>query len=75
MKRIDIIGKEIEILKARLILFMAISGGSWVYIYKLDIVIIKIVLIVVFFISSYGVFSNTIKLSDLYELLKGFRDA
>ena len=54
---------------------MAISGGSWVYIYKLDIPIIKIVLIVVFFISSYGVFSNTIKLSDLHDLLKGFRDA
>ncbi len=54
---------------------MAISGGSWVYIFKLDIVIIKIILIVVFFISSYGVFSNTIKLSDLYELLKGGRDA
>ena len=75
MKEVDIIGKEIEILKARLILFMAISGGSWVYIYKLDTLIIKIVLVMVFSISSYGVFSNTIKLSDLYDLLKGFRDA
>ena len=74
MKKIDIIGKEIEILKTRLILFLAISGGSWVYIFKLDLLFFKLILVTVFFVSSYGAFSNTIKLSELYKLLKGFRN-
>jgi hypothetical protein len=74
VKEIDFIGKEIEIIKTKLLLFMAISGGSWVYIFKVDAIFLKFILLIVFFISSYGVFSNTLKLSDLHILLKGFRN-
>ncbi len=74
MKVIDIIGKEIEIYKVKLLLFMAISGGSWVYIFKIDGVAFEIVLVLVFFIASFGIFSNVLKLSDLQRELKGFKN-
>jgi hypothetical protein len=44
------------------------------YIFKVDVIFLKFILLIVFFISSYGVFSNTLKLNDLHILLKGFRN-
>jgi hypothetical protein len=71
---VDVIGKEIEIYKAKMLLFTAISGGSWVYAFKLDGVIFTIALLLAFFISSYGIFSNVLKLSDLLNELKGLKN-
>ena len=74
MKRLEIIGKEIEIYKIKLFLFMAIASGSWVYIFKLEEVVLKVILILVFFIASYAIFSNILKLIDLHFTLKGLKN-
>ncbi len=74
MKVIDIIGKEIEIYKIKLLLFMAISGGSWLYALKIDGKVFTIILFLGFAISSYGIFSNILKLGDLQKELKGLKN-
>ena len=74
MKRLEIIGKEIEIYKIKLFLFMAIASGSWVYIFKLEEVVLKAILILLFFIASYAIFSNILKLIDLHLTLKGLKN-
>lgn len=70
----EIIGKEIEIYKAKMFLFIAISGGSWVYVFKLDKIVLISLLLFGFIISSYGIFSNLLKLSDLQKELKGLKN-
>ena len=74
MKKLEIISREIEIYKIKLLLFMAIAGGSWIYAFKIDEKIFIITLFFGFVISSYGIFSNILKLSDLQKELKGFRN-
>ncbi len=74
MKKIDIIGKEIEIYKVKLLIFMAVAGGSWVYIFKLDVMMLRIGLLFVFFVVSYAIFTNIMKLVDLHMQLKGLKD-
>lgn len=64
MKELEVVGKEIEIYKIKLFLFVAISGGSWVYAFKLDGVAFKMVLFSVFAVISFGIFTNITKLSD-----------
>lgn len=54
---------------------MAIAGGSWVYIFKLEEVALKAILILVFFVVSYAIFSNILKLIDLHTELKGLKNA
>ncbi len=74
MQELEIIGKEIEIYKIKLFLFIAISGGSWVYIFKLDGIVFEMILVFVFFVASFGIFSNILKLGDLQIELKGFKN-
>jgi len=73
-KEIEIIGKEIEVYKLKLLLLMTIAGGSWVYIFKLNDFVLKSILAFVFFIVSYGIFSNILKVTDLHIQLKGLKD-
>ena len=75
MRELEIIGKEVEIYKIKLLLFMAIASGSWVYIFKLEEVALKVILILVFFVVSYAIFSNILKLIDLHIELKGLKNA
>ena len=74
MKQLEVIGKEIEIYKVKLFLFMAISGGSWVYILKFDKVVFIGVLILTFIVATFGIYFNILKLSDLQKELKGFKN-
>jgi hypothetical protein len=64
---------NIEIVKSKLFTFLAISGGSWVYAFKIDDSLFQKVLFVAFAITSYGVFLNILKLSDLHAELKGLK--
>ncbi len=74
MKKLEVIGKEIEIYKIKLLLFMAAAGGSWVYILKFDKIVFIVVLIFTFVIASFGIYFNVLKLSDLQKELKGFKN-
>jgi len=71
---VDIIGKEIEVYKAKVFLFTAISGASWVYAFKFDGNTLKILLLTSFMVASFGVFSNVLKLSDVENELKGLKN-
>ena len=70
MKRSDIIGKKIEIYKVKLLLFIAVASGSWVYAFKFDDPYFAILLWFVFLISIIGIFINMSKLSDIEKVLE-----
>ena len=71
---VEVIGKEIEIFKIKLLLFMTVAGGSWVYIFKMEKIILKMILVLVFFVVSFAIFSNILKLIDLHMELKGLKN-
>ena len=58
MSKIDIFGKRIEIYKAKMLLFVAIASGSWVYTVKLSESYLAILLLGVFVVSAVGIFIN-----------------
>ena len=69
MKELEIVGKKIEIYKIKLLLFLAISGGSWVYALKFSEMVFIVLLFGVFVVACYGVSLNVMRLSDLqFEL-------
>jgi len=70
MNKIDIIKVEVDIVKSKLLVFLAVSGGSWVYAIRTNEVLFKIFLFICFVVTSYGVFANILKLSDLDKELK-----
>ncbi len=72
-KEIEIIKVEVEIIKSKLLSFLTIAGGSWVYGFKFGDATFTKVLYISFAIASYGVFSNILKLSDLHNSLKGLK--
>ena len=53
---------------------MAISGASWVYVFKLDGVTFEIILFSAFAVSSLGIFTNVTKLSNSQKELKGLKN-
>jgi hypothetical protein len=73
VKEIEIIKVEVEIIKSKLLTFLAIASGSWVYAFKVDDTVFTKVLYISFAIGSYGVFLNILKLSDLHNDLKGLK--
>jgi hypothetical protein len=70
---IEVIGKEIETYKVKLFLFIAISSSSWIYAFKFDELVFKVILFSVFVLSSFGIFINITKLSKSQEELKGVK--
>ena len=73
MKKTEIVKVEVEIVKSKLLVFLAVSGGSWVYAFKIDDIAFAAVLFISFIVASYGVFANMLKLSDLHKELKGLK--
>ena len=73
MKKIDIIKVEVEIVKSKLLVFLAIAGGSWVYALKVDIVLFSMVLVICFSVAGYGVIINMLKFTYLHDELKGLK--
>jgi len=74
VNRIEIIKVEVEIVKSKLLAFLAIASGSWIYAFRLEGKVFTVALFLGFIISSYGVFANILKLSDLQKELKGLND-
>jgi len=71
VNRVEITKVEVEIIKSKLLIFLAIASGSWVYAFKLEGKVFTISLFFGFIIASYGIFANILKLSDLQKELKG----
>ena len=74
MNKVEIIRVNVEIVKSKLFLFLAIASGSWVYAFKLQGKVFTIALFFGFIIASYGIFSNILKLGDLQKELKGLNN-
>ena len=74
MQKVDILGKRLEIYKAKMLLFVAIASGSWVYTIKLGENYLAILLLLVFIVSTIGIFINISKLTNINEILKGLED-
>ena len=74
MRKIEILKVEVEIVKSKLLVFLAVSGGSWVYALKVDVTLFKIVLLLSFSIAGYGVVINMLKLTDLHNKLKDYNE-
>jgi hypothetical protein len=73
LKEIDVIGKKIEIYKVKLLLFMAVASGSWVYALKFDGISYVVILWFVFLTSIIGIFLNMTKLSNMEKKLEETR--
>lgn len=73
MNKVDIIKVEVEIVKSKLFIFLAIASGSWVYAFKVDDRIFTKALYIAFAIASYGIILNIFKLSGLHDELKGLK--
>jgi len=58
----------------KLLLFMAIASGSWIYILKFDEVPFVLALIFTFIVASFGVYFNILRLSDSQKELKGIKN-
>ena len=73
VKKIEVLKVEVEIIKSKLLAFLAVYSGSWIYAFKIDNSAFTTVLFISFIVASYGVFSNMLKLSDLHKELKGLK--
>jgi hypothetical protein len=74
-EKIDIIDKKADISNKKLIAFLAIAGGSWLYgITPNKDVIVTILSSVAFLTAVMGISTNIIKLSELQTKLKGLQD-
>ena len=60
---------KFDIIKTKLLIFMAIAGGSWIYVLEghLSVQIITSILLIM---SSYGVMINLIKLGKLEKRIE-----
>ncbi|MFL1707529.1 hypothetical protein [Campylobacter sp. CCUG 57310] len=76
-KIIDTIAKQIEIIKIKILIFVAGFGGAWVFITanysKIDfLVIISIAFLMLF---GVGIATNLTRLSGLYKELEKIKDS
>ena len=72
---IEIISKKADIANKKLIAFLAIAGGAWLYGITPDKTsLITVLSSMAFFIAVVGLFTNIIKLSELQNKLKGLSD-
>jgi len=55
---------KFDIIKTKLFIFMAIAGGSWIYVLKGDIYV-QILTSILILLASYGIVVNLIKLGNL----------
>jgi len=65
----DIISKQSEVVNKKIFVYLAISGGSWIYGTK-EIGLIGFFAFVLFIIVSLGVFINLKKLNRLEQELE-----
>jgi hypothetical protein len=73
--KIDLIGKQIEIIKIKLFVFITVAGGSWVYVIKDDnSFLLNILLWFTFAICAFSLFLNMYRLGTYLKSLKEFEN-
>ena len=69
--KLDAIRAKIDLAKTKALSFLAIAGGSWIYIFKDNIPeIVKVGAVVVFILSTYGIILNFVKFSKLHSKIE-----
>ena len=69
--KIDLISKKVDIVKSKILGFMAIVGGSWLYAIKTDAkTFLDVGIWIAFILAGYGVIVNFSKLGNLYKELE-----
>lgn len=73
--KIEIIDKQANIINKKLIAYLAIAGGSWLYgILPNKNELIVILSSIAFLYSIVGIFTNILNLTKLQHLLKRLND-
>jgi len=73
--KIDLIGKQIEIIKIKLFVFITVAGGSWVYALKdNNSFLLNVLLWLTFAICVFSLFLNMYRLSTYLKSLKEFEN-
>ena len=73
--KLDTIRAKADLVKAKALGFLAIAGGSWVYILKEDIPdIVKTAAVVTFALSTYGIILNFVRFGKLYTTIEELED-
>lgn len=61
-EKIDLLTKRAELIYKKLLIFLAIAGGSWVYGLKSDqSIVLSLLVYAIFILSSVGIVLNLLK--------------
>ena len=73
--KIDLLVKRAELIYKKLFIFLAISGGSWIYgMRDTENFVLRILIFVVFLLSAIGIILNLLKFGEIQKELKEFSD-
>jgi len=61
---------QFDIIKTKLLIFMAMAGGSWIYVLKTEDKLIQYSATFLFIITSYGIINNLTKLGELEKRIE-----
>ena len=70
--KIDLLVKRAELIYKKILVFLAIAGGSWIYGVKDEHVlpVFLLLILIVFSLSSFGVVLNLLKYGAIQKLLE-----
>ena len=69
--KLDAVRAKVDLVKTKALSFLAIAGGSWIYIFKDNTPdIVKAGAVVVFVLSVYGIILNFVRFSHFYEMIE-----
>jgi hypothetical protein len=73
--KIDLLAKRADLIYKKLFIFLAISGGSWIYGLKdKEEVIVRIAVFFIFILSSLGIIVNLLKFGKIQKELEEITD-
>ncbi|MDQ7046196.1 MAG: hypothetical protein Q9M39_00625 [Sulfurovum sp.] len=73
--KIDLLVNRADLIYKKLFIFLAISGGSWVYGRKdKEKTIVRIAVFFIFILSSFGIIVNLLKFGKIQKELEGITD-
>jgi hypothetical protein len=73
--KIDLLVKRAELIYKKLFIFLAISGGSWIYgLRDAEDTLLRLLVFFVFLLSSTGIILNLLKFGEIQKKLKEFSD-
>ena len=70
--RVDLLVKRADLIHKKMIVFLAVAGGSWIYVVKNEHIIpfLLILVVIVFSLASIGIVLNLLKYGAIQKLLE-----